>query len=186
MRDQATVQFTNGGVSGSHPLALEGLVQDYTSGLAGKPVMLHCNLLWMSSPQRDLSVAEEVSFNHPYLIPQFIPRIPAYRASVNERLAVLFDRNVPLRSCVKHISITDFESLDPYAWSLEHPYENPLSQIRLTTPEPSETLRHLAVSWTERGITPQDFPWVDLETSLQWQAFRETVELLNRRHNRCS
>ncbi len=181
---QRSDRFVNGGVSGTHPLALEGLVEDYTGGLDNKSVVLHCNLLWMSSPQRDLSVEEEVSFNHPRLIPQFIPQIPAYRASANERLGVIFDRNVPLRSCVTHINITDFDSLDPYAWSLENPYENPLTHITLTTPEPSATLRHSAVSWTERGIPQQDFPWVDLETSLQWQAFRRTVQLLHGRENR--
>ena len=32
--------------------------------------------------------------------------------------------------------------------------------------------------------TQQDFPWVDLESSLQWRAFQRAVEILQRRNNR--
>jgi hypothetical protein len=39
------------------------------------------------------------------------------------------------------------------------------------------------VPWFERGIEPQDFPWVELAGSLQWRAFRETVALLRHRGN---
>ncbi len=182
--NQDEVVFANGGLRGSHPLALEGLVSDYTDGLTGKPVVLHCNLLWMSAPERDLSIDEDVSFNHPRLIPQFIPWVPAYQAPTNERLGVIFGRNVALRSCVRHLNITDFDSLTPYAWSLEHPYENPLSRISLATPQPSNVLEQNPITWIERGITPRGFPWVPLESSLQWGAFRRTVELLRDRGNR--
>lgn len=36
----------------------------------------------------------------------------------------------------------------------------------------------------ERGIGKQDYPWVDLETSLQWRSFKRAVDILRRRGNR--
>src|SRR5262249_44730603 len=38
--------------------------------------------------------------------------------------------------------------------------------------------------WYEKGMTKQDLPWVDLETSLQWPAFQRVVDLLQQRGNR--
>src|SRR5436190_15440753 len=52
-------RFVNGGVNGLFPLALEGLVNDYARALHDRKVILHCNVLWMSSPKADLSVQKE-------------------------------------------------------------------------------------------------------------------------------
>ena len=177
-------QFVNGGVNGTHPLALEGLVRDYAGGLSDRSVIVHCNLLWMSSPERDLQTDEAVEFNHPRLIPQLIPRVPAYQASADARMGILFDRCLAYRDLVEHLRISCFDSLDPYPWSLEHPDENPFTNFPPAAPTPSATLRHRPVSWTEQGIPMQEFPWVDLDGSLQWQAFCRTIELLEQRGNR--
>ena len=176
-------QFVNGGVNGTHPLALEGLARNYTGGLSGRSVIVHCNLLWMSSPERDLRTDEEVEFNHPRLTPQLFQRIPAYKASADARLGILFDRCLAYRDLVMHLRISCFESLDPYPWSLEHPYGNPIADFPPASPTPSATLRHRPVSWTTQGIPIQEFPWVELDSSLQWQAFRRTIELLEQRGN---
>ncbi len=69
------VSFVNAGVNGMFPLALEGLVRHHGGTIHGKKVILHCNLLWMSSPEADLSSSKEQSFNHARLVPQFQPSI---------------------------------------------------------------------------------------------------------------
>jgi hypothetical protein len=77
-----------------------------------------------------------------------------------------------------------YDRTDIPGWTLEHPYDNPLTPIMRGLPPPDEARRHLPQPWYKSGITRQDYPWVDLGTSLQWQAFRGVVELLLRRGNR--
>ncbi len=43
-------RFANLGLDGAHPAALAGLVNSYGADIAGCDVILHCNLLWISSP----------------------------------------------------------------------------------------------------------------------------------------
>jgi hypothetical protein len=180
----AEKSFVNLGLNGAHPLALQGLVSNYTTALHDAPVLLHCNLLWMSSPERDLQIEKELEFNHPRLVPQFSPKIPCYKAPLADRMGVVVDRNVAVRGWALHLRIAFFESQDVPTWTLEHPYDNPLAQIQLTPAPASDELRHAPVPWFEQGINRQDIAWIDLETSLQWQAFRQTVETLQARGNR--
>ena len=42
-------RFANGGLNGSHPLALGGLVRDFAQAISDTHVILHCNLLWLSA-----------------------------------------------------------------------------------------------------------------------------------------
>lgn len=178
------VRFANGGLNGTHPLALHGLVRYYAGDVRNQRVMLHCNLLWMSSPERDLQSDKELTFNHPKLTPQFVPRIPCYRASANERMGIALDRYIPYRTLVSHWRVAGFDSLDIPSWTLEHPHANPWDQIRLAPAQPKDEPHSDPVAWTERGIQPQDIPWIDLDTSLQWQAFQATADLLRQRGNR--
>ena len=71
-------RFTNLGLDGAHPAALAGLLEHYGGGLSGKKVVLLCNPLWLTSPRADLQDPEETRLNHPGLLPQFHPRIPAW------------------------------------------------------------------------------------------------------------
>src|SRR6185369_2095556 len=96
-------QFINAGVNGLFPLALEGLVDHYGGVLRHRKIILHCNLLWMSSPKADLQIKKEEKFNHSRLTPQFSPRIPCYRADANERLGAIVERNVRFSSWVSHL-----------------------------------------------------------------------------------
>src|SRR5262245_57218656 len=48
-------KFVNAGVNGLFPLAFEGLIRHYGQPLRNRKVILHCNVLWMSSPKADLS-----------------------------------------------------------------------------------------------------------------------------------
>ncbi len=192
-------KFVNGGVNGLFPLALEGLVEHYGSALRGRKVIVHGNVLWLSSPKADLRVEKEEQFNHARLVPQFWPRIPCYKADANERLAALVERNVNFLAWVRHLQIACFEQRSILNWTLaddgaEPPRfpnscRNPLAQITLTVPPaPSDdpergpgSSRHKP--WFESGARTTDFEWVDLETSLQWGAFQRTLKILRDRGN---
>ena len=90
-------RYANLGLDGAHPLALGGLVEFYADNVTDKNILLQCNPLWMSSPRADLQVDEAGDFNHPRLVPQFVPSVPAYKAEISPRLGVLVERRVPLQ-----------------------------------------------------------------------------------------
>jgi hypothetical protein len=199
-QNQPPERFVNGGVNGLFPLALEGLVNYYADNLAHRRVILHCNLLWMSSPKADLQVQKEEKFNHSRLVPQFSPRIPCYKANANERLSVVIERNLQFMSWVTHLQNAYFEDRSVPLWTLEedsstdpprypNSYKNPFTQITMQVPtapanDPMRgptSARHK--SWNKSGANRSQFEWVELETSLQWAAFKRILETLKSRHS---
>jgi hypothetical protein len=137
----------------------------------------------MSSADRDLRTDKEIAFNHPRLVPQFAPRIPCYKAPAEERMGIVIDHHLPPRAWVHHLRVTNFNGLDVHSWTLENPSANPFAKISLKTTPPKDAPHSPPIPWTDRGIQPQDIPWIDLDTSLQWRAFRRTAELLRDRGN---
>jgi hypothetical protein len=177
-------RFANLGLDGAHPLALGGLIEFYAESISGKNVLLHCNPLWMSSRRADLQEDKASEFNHPRLVPQFALSVPAYKAEISPRLGILVEQRLPLSSWATHLQQAYFDRTDIPGWTLEHPYDNPLTPLTRGLPPSDDSRRHLAQPWYKSGITRQDYPWVDLDTSLQWQAFRGVVEILQQRGNR--
>src|SRR5258706_15915930 len=57
-------RFMNCGVNGVFPLAMEGLIRNFGGALHNRKVIVHCNVLGISSPKADLSTSNEESFNH--------------------------------------------------------------------------------------------------------------------------
>jgi hypothetical protein len=165
--------FRNGGLNGLHPLAMQGLCQTYLGRPLPRRVVLHFNPLWLTSAERDLQTTRPVSFNHPDLVPQFLPHIPAYGAGLADRLSVVVEREWPWRQWVRHFRLQRLDGQDLQRWSLEHPYEWP--QAPSDTQLSFEKTRQKPLAWTQRGIRAQDFAWVDLDSSLQWRAFRDIV-----------
>ncbi len=169
-------------MDGIHPAALTGLLKYYGRDIKDANVILHFNPLWMSSRKHDLQIDKEFHFNHPKLVPQFTPDIPCYKDSYSRRLSAVVERYVTFLSWTSHLKIAYFESMDLSAWTLEHPYENPLKAITLQLPvlndEQSER-----ISWKEKTIAKQDFQWVELGTSLQWNFFQRSIEILKARGN---
>jgi len=192
-------RFVNGGVNGLFPLALEGLMKYYGGSLRHRKIVLHCNMLWMSSPKADLRIEKEETFNHSRLVPQFFPRIPCYKASANERLGALVERNLGFLQWVAHLQSAYFDDKSILNWILQddggdpprypNSYRNPLAQITLTVPSapPDDPQRGPSSArhkrWSDTAGTPAQFEWIDLDTSLQWGAFRRLVELLRDRNN---
>jgi len=179
-------RFANMGVDGIHPAALAGLMEYYGRAISGKNVILHCNLLWMSSERHDLQTEKEFSFNHPRLVPQFFPRIPCYRELFAGRLAIVIERRLPLYGWTNHLRVAYFESMDIPTWTVERPYANPIGAITLELPSPDEppSPEPVAESWRKRRIAKFNPPWVELEVSFQWASFKRTIEILKRRGNR--
>lgn len=191
--------FVNAGVNGLFPLALEGLVHYYGSRMTNRRVLLHCNLLWMTSQEADLSSEKEQSFNHPRLVPQFSPPIPCYRASYDERLGVVMERSVPFLGFVNHLQSVYFDQQGPYQWTLsddgDYPpsypnsYRLPWDAVKFKVPGESDpdpdrgpsSNRHKA--WSTTGEGSQNFDWIALDQSLQWGAFQRLIELLVSRDN---
>jgi len=189
-------KFVNGGVNGLFPLALEGLVDYYGRSLRNRKVILHFNLLWLSSPKADLRVDKEENFNHTRLVPQFFPRIPCYKADANTRLGILWERKVDFCAWVNHLQDAYFGQKSILNWTLEddggdpprypNSYKNPLAQITFRVPgaprdDPqrgSKSPRHKP--WSASGAATQ-FEWVDLDGSLQWGAFRRVLQTLRER-----
>jgi hypothetical protein len=117
-------------------------------------------------------------------VPQFVPRIPSYKEELSGRLGVVVEQHVPLNSWTTHLQQAYYDRSDIPSWTLEHPYDNALQPLGQGLPPPDHTLRHLPQPWYKSGISKQDYPWIDLETSLQWYAFQEIVQILQRRGNR--
>jgi len=177
-------RYANLGLDGAHPLALGGLVEFYAESVSGKNVLLQCNPLWMSSRRADLQDDKANEFNHPRLVPQFAPSVPAYKAEISPRLGVLVERRLPLSAWATHLQQAYYDRTDIPGWTLEHPYDNPLKPLARGLPPSDNSRRHEPRPWYKSGITRQDYPWVDLKTSLQWRAFRGVVEIMQQRGNR--
>jgi len=191
-------RFINGGVNGLFPLAEQGLFHYYGGALRNRQVILQCNVLWQTSPKVDLSAAKEDQFNHSRLVPQFFPQIPCYRAEANERLSALAQRQIGFLAWVVHLQQAYFGQKSILGWTLEddggtpahypRSWKNPLAQITLAVPSaPRDDPQRGPASprhkpWSE-DHTPTRFEWVDLDASLQWQAFRLVVEDLRARGN---
>jgi hypothetical protein len=189
-------KFVNGGVNGLFPLALEGLVDYYGRALRNRKVILHFNLLWLSSPKADLQSDKEEKFNHSRLVPQFFPRIPCYKADASERLGAVIEREFNFMAWVDHLQDAYFGQKSILNWTLEddggdparypNSYKDPLAQITFQVPsapgdDPQrgpKSPRHKP--WSENGGVTQ-FEWVNLETYLQWNAFQRLVRTLRER-----
>jgi hypothetical protein len=180
-------QFANLGLNGAYPVALAGLIEQYAQGIRDRNVIVQCNPLWLSSPRHDLQTVENVLPNHLGLLPQFVPNIPAYPFSgdnISKRIGVVVEQRVPFSAWTGHLQQAYFDRTDIPSWTMDHPYENPLKRIEQGLPPSDNALREEPISWFARGITKQDFNWVDLETSIQWRFFRRAVEILRQRDNR--
>lgn len=184
-------RFVNAGMNGLFPLALEGLIEHYAASINHRKVILHSNVLWMSSPQADLSEDKEQVFNHSRLVPQFRPRLAPYRADVSERLSAVIERRVGFFAWVGHLQNAYFGQQNIPAWTLEADAQARHAWPLLELDVPGElendpqrgpqSPRHRP--WTASGGEPAHFEWVALDKSMQWAAFQRLVQLLRQRGN---
>lgn len=177
--------FANMGLDGLHPAAMEGMVTYYGGALTEAPVLVHLNPLWLASREQDLQEAGqgETRFNHPKLVAQVLHRPSAYHPTATEVTTALLERQVPFLSWKEHLIATYYGGMALTEWSLENPY--------MLVPEgrgPSSFLAEDPASppmpWRERGIEPQDMPWIQPADSYQWHAFQRTIRVLESGGNR--
>ncbi|MBM4024184.1 MAG: hypothetical protein FJ280_02105 [Planctomycetes bacterium] len=178
-----TERFANLGLDGTHPAALEGLMRYYGPAMCGRTILLHLNPLWMSSPKHDLNTDKEFHFNHPELVSQFTVPIPCYKASYVQRLRIALRRTVPFSNWVAHLRATYYGNTDLQTWTLEHPYNCPLGQLKRGLPRSAGIPEPVGATWVERGARKQDLSWVELDSSLQWRFFQRTIRLLEKQAN---
>jgi hypothetical protein len=171
-------------MDGMHPAALAGLLKYYGQAISGRKVLVQCNLLWMSSVKHDLRTDKEFRFNHPDLVPQFFPRIPCYTEPASTRLSVVVERSAPFFPWACHLRVAYFGSTDIPSWTMEHPYECPLSAIAPQRLLADEKHKPKPALWTGKAEDRQDFPWVELEASFQWRSFQRAISILQGRGNK--
>ena len=182
LAERTGLRCANLGFNGAHPAALYGMVAHHGEAIVDKTVLLHCNLLWLSSARHDLSDDKEHAFNHPELIYQFDPTIRVYQADGTTRLGRALEQRSELAAFRRHLQQTHFGQSDIPSWTLANPYRWPGEPGPTATAddEPAEA----PLSWTERGIAVQDFDWRSLADSVQWRYFQALVALLEERGNR--
>jgi len=175
-------QFANLGLDGTHPAALGGLVEYYTGNLSNNAVVLHFNPLWITSAKHDLQTKKEFHFNHPKLVPQFATKIPCYKAPLSSRLWTVTEHHLPFISWTSHLKTAYFGGTNLQQWTLQNPYVNPLKALASGLPEPLSAAPEKGSSWLDRGVKQRNVTWVELNSSLQWRLFRQTVERLKARN----
>ena len=89
----------------------------------------------------------------------------------------------PFANWTSHMRAAYFQNLDLAAWTIEHPYDCPVTAMTRKLPEPRAPERPPQTTSTSKEPKKQDMAWVDLESSLQWQFFRQAVQRLQERGN---
>ena len=164
-------------------MALLGLIKYYGKSIKGETVILHMNLLWLSSQEADLQTEKEFPFNHPRIVPQFRPRIPCYFESTSTRIGIILEHHSPIMQLVRHFHVQHFDNTNLPLWTVENPYSNPLGRISTKRSVVADEKDTDSRSRIAKGRVLQSLPWVDFETSLQWWAFQRLLELLKSRGN---
>jgi hypothetical protein len=174
--------FANLGVDGLHPAAMAGMIAYYGREVEHEPVLLHLNPLWMSSSKQDLQAQGEARFNHPKLVPQLLQRPTSYRPTPAEVIGAVLPRHLPFLNWKEHVRISYLEGMGPQEWTLEHPYSlfpESRGPDAFSGDEPGSQPQ----SWREKGLAPQNLPWLEPARSYQWRSFKRAVALLRSRGN---
>lgn len=166
-------KFTNMGLDGIHPAAMNGLINLYSAKFKDRKIIVGVNLLWMSSPRHDLTGPANSEINHKLLLSQIYPEIPSYRPSLEEKISALITRSIPLFSWIDHIKITRFAEKSFYLWTMENPHESIFKYFSCNNEE----------SKVPEGMQPgkmqeQNIEWVTTDKSLQWKFMIDTLSSL--------
>lgn len=170
-------------IDGLHSLAMEGLIEYYGKKIENKKILLHYNPLWMNSTEYDLSTKKEMEIHHPRLIPQFSTDLKCYNEDFGKRMGIWCERNLSFFSLLNHIRITFFNNEDFNQWIVDHPYDNPFSKISFDIDPVAKNNINNTIDWEQKGITKQDWDWMPLAQSKQWQAFKRVIQVLKDRNN---
>lgn len=167
------IKFTNMGLDGIHPAAMNGLMNLYSAKFKNRKIIAGVNLLWMSSPRHDLTGPANNEINHKILLPQFFTKIPSYQPSFEEKVSSLITGTIPLFSWIDHIRINRFAEKSFYLWTMENPHENIMKYFS----------RNNGEFKVPEGMHPdkmqeQDIEWIKTDKSLQWKFMIDTLTSL--------
>ena len=137
---------------------MEGLVRDNANVLHDRKIIVHCNLLWMSSPKADL---EHTGSGALQSLDAGAAVSPANSQLFGGCIAAhdaLIDRKVPYFSWVGHIENCYYDQKSISRWTLEddgqeppnypHAWENPLTPLH----------RHSNGKWSRSAARPDEPP----------------------------
>lgn len=174
-------RFANAGLDGMNPVALHELLLYHAPGIEKSRVLLQFDPLWMMIEELSAHDVREALYNRPDLIPRLAANFTGpFKEAVSASWSKITEHS-PLGGWGDRLADT---KLDFLAWSLDHPYESPLRAISSTLP-PSDDTSHLRlIPWNSTPATPIKVGWLELSTSVQWQAFRNILTLLEQRGNK--
>jgi hypothetical protein len=175
-------RFANLGLNGMHPVALAALMRYHAAEVTGREVILHCNLLWFSARATGWT-DDDLFRNHPNLRPRFSPTAPLHEERILHYLNWAAMDSLAWKQVLSRLQATVPERLDLLGWTLENPFDNPFALVSMSLPPPERRppeARHPAQKAAE-GTRRR---WEDLDRSIMWDEFRETVATLRERGNR--
>lgn len=174
-------RFVNAGLDGMNPVALYELLQYHAPGIEKSRVLLQFDPLWMMVEEDSAHDVREALYNRADITPRLAAKFTGpFKETVSAAWRKLADAT-PIGSWEDRFADA---KLDFLAWSLEHPYESPLAAISSTLP-PSDDTSHLRLTaWNATPARPTSAGWLNLSTSVHWQAFRNILELLEQRGNK--
>ncbi|HNX23189.1 MAG TPA: hypothetical protein PKG60_04025 [Spirochaetota bacterium] len=170
--------FTNMGLDGIHPAAMNGLMNIYTADFKNRKIIAGVNLLWMSSPRHDLTGPVNSEINHKTLLPQIYPEIPSYKPAFEERVSSLITRAIPFFSWIDHIRLTHFAEKSFYLWTMENPHRSLLEYF-----SHKEETYMIPDGMQPAKMQEQNIDWVTTDKSLQWKFMVDTLLSLKKQGN---
>ncbi len=174
-------RFANAGLDGMNPVALYELLLYHAPGIEKSRVLLQFDPLWMMIEELGAHDMREALYNRPDLIPRLGAQFTGpFKEAVSASWSKIAAAS-PLGAWGDRLADT---KLDFLAWSLDHPYESPLSAISATLPPSDDTTHLRLVPWNQKPAIPVSASWLELPTSVQWQAFRNILTLLEQRGNK--
>jgi lysophospholipase L1-like esterase len=171
-------------IDGLHSVAMYGLIKHHGSAITNSKVILHLNPLWLSSKRQDLTGDKEFGIHHPRLLPQWFPRIRAYRQTLRAKVPIVGEKYLPQVSLINHLRLNNFDNKNFGQWVVDNPHKDPFSQLSLRIDAASNKNVGDAKDRPQPNLSVKDWPWVALTESLQWKYFVKTVKLLTRRSNK--
>lgn len=172
------IKFSNMGLDGIHPAAMNGLISNYGGRFKNRKIIAGINLLWMSSPRHDLTGPVNIEINHSRLLSQFSPEIPSYKPPFEEKLTALVSRSIPVFSWIEHIRLTRLADKNFYRWTMENPEKSAMEYFSR-----KEDDFKAPVGINPDRMQEQNIEWITPDKSLQWRFMIDTLALLKNNGN---
>jgi len=170
--------FANMGIDGLFQAAEYGLIRYY--GKYYTNILLQFSPYWLADVNRDLRGNLE-RFRHPRLVPQFNRRIHYNDYTLNERLGYKLEHYVRIFPLVRHIVTNYYDNMSVAAWMMEHPYVNPFSALTFQADEVTREKRGEGLNWETQNMRLQDFGYIPISESVQFECFLKTITMLKKR-----